>query len=90
MKRIVSILALLMISQLAVCAAETVTTTTGEKVNYERPYYNQPNLVQPRQVRYAPKKSEVYKPDSGNSYILKYNIDDLESAPWLNNGKRKI
>lgn len=90
MKRIVTILALLMVSQLAVSAAETVTATTGDKVNYERPYYNQPNLVQPRQINYAPKKSEVYKPASGNSYILKYNIDDLESAPWLNGGKRKI
>ncbi len=24
------------------------------------------------------------------NYLLKYNIDDLEAAPWLNNGKRKI
>ena len=90
MKRIVTILALMMLSQLAVSADTTVQTTATEKVNYERPYYNQPNLVQPRQINYAPKKSEVYKPASGNSYILKYNIDDLESAPWINGGKRKI
>jgi hypothetical protein len=29
----------------------------------------------------------VYKQD-GNDYLLKYNIDDLEAAPWLNGGKR--
>ena len=70
--------------------ATTTSAATAGQVNYERPYYNQPNLVQPRRVNYAPKKSEVYKPASGNEYILKYVIDDLESAPWLNGGKRKI
>ena len=88
MKRIVIILGLLIVAQAATSAAET--NTAGGQVNYERPYYNQPNLVQPRRVNYAPKKSEVYKPASGNEYILKYVIDDLESAPWLNGGKRKI
>ena len=96
MKRIVTILVLLMVSQAVVMADEntaTTTTTTANtagKVNYESPYYNQPNMVQPRQINDAPKKSEVYKPASGNNYILKYNIDDLESAPWLNGGKRKL
>ncbi|MBQ8459356.1 hypothetical protein IJ541_04555 [bacterium] len=33
------------------------------------------------------KTNQVYKPD-GSDYLLKYNIDDLEAAPWLNNGKR--
>jgi hypothetical protein len=96
MKRIVIILGLLLISQAVVSAEEaapsatTQAAATAGQVNYERPYYNQPNLVQPRRVNYAPKKSEVYKPASGNEYILKYVIDDLESAPWLNGGKRKI
>ena len=97
MKRIVIILGLLLVSQAIANAEETAApdATTGSaatagQVNYERPYYNQPNLVQPRRVNYAPKKSEVYKPASGNEYILKYVIDDLESAPWLNGGKRKI
>ena len=71
-------------------AIATAEETSVGQVNYERPYYNQPNLVQPRRVNYAPKKSEVYKPASGNEYILKYVIDDLEVAPWLNGGKRKI
>jgi hypothetical protein len=30
---------------------------------------------------------QVYKQD-GNDYLLKYNIDDLEAAPWINGGKR--
>ncbi len=25
----------------------------------------------------------------GSDYLLKYNINDLESAPWLNEGKKK-
>ncbi len=31
--------------------------------------------------------AQVYKQD-GKDYLLKYNIDDLEAAPWLNGGKR--
>lgn len=31
--------------------------------------------------------AQVYKQD-GNDYLLKYNIDDLEAAPWINGGKR--
>ena len=87
MKRIVIILSLFIVSQAVVSAEETAATG---RVNYERPYYNQPDVVQPKRVNYAPKKSEVYKPASGNEYILKYVIDDLEVAPWLNGGKRKI
>lgn len=32
---------------------------------------------------------DPYKPD-GSDYLLKYNINDLEAAPWLNGGNRKI
>ena len=34
-------------------------------------------------------KKDPYKPD-GSDYLLKYNINDLEAAPWLNGGNRKI
>ena len=27
-------------------------------------------------------------PTSGSDYLWKYNIDDLEAAPWLHSGKR--
>lgn len=33
------------------------------------------------------KAKDGYKQD-GSDYLLKYNINDLEAAPWLNNGKR--
>ena len=82
MKKIVIVLAMLMLPQAVVCADEN-------KVNYETPYYNKPAVSQKHQETYAEKNSKVYKESSGNTYLLKYNIDDLESAPWLNNGKRK-
>lgn len=82
MKRLAVVFTLLMLSQVAVSADEN-------KVNYEAPYYNKPDITQRRNENYAQKNSKVYKESSGNQYLLKYNIDDLESAPWLNNGKRK-
>lgn len=88
MKKLVLILSLLMVAPMAF-SAETTTTQAVEKVNYYTPYYSQGNIVQGRSVQYAPKNSQVYKESSGNTYILKYNVDDLESAPWLNGGKRK-
>jgi hypothetical protein len=92
MKKIALLMALLVISQGFAFANGTqeAVPTTGNKVNYERPYYNKPAVSQNQRVNYAPKNSKVYKPASDNHYILKYNIDDLESAPWINGGKRKI
>lgn len=89
MKRTILILSLLMIAPMAISDETTTTTEAVEKVNYYTPYYNQGNIVQGRSVQYAQKNSQVYKESSGNTYILKYNVDDLESAPWLNGGKRK-
>lgn len=83
MKKSVLILSIVMLSQIVVLADET-------KVNYENQYYNKPAVSQRKPETYAQKNSQVYKPGKGNEYILKYNIDDLESAPWLNGGKRKI
>ncbi len=83
MKKIVLISAMMVLSQMVVLADE-------QKVNYENPYYNKPSVSQRKPDTYAQKNSQVYKPGKGNDYILKYNIDDLESAPWLNGGKRKI
>lgn len=83
MKKLAIILSLLVLGQIAVFADEN-------KVNYNTPYYNQAAVTSKKQENYAPKNSEVYKPNKDNNYILKYNIDDLESAPWINGGKRKI
>ena len=87
MKNFAIIIALLMAAPCAFCAESAVQAV--EKINYYTPYYNQANIIQGRQVQHAPKNSKVYKESSGNKYILKYNVDDLESAPWLNGGKRK-
>lgn len=87
MKKLAVILTLLMVAPVAFGAENAVEAV--EKVNYYTPYYNQGNIIQGKQVQHAPQNSKVYKESSGNQYILKYNIDDLESAPWLNGGKRK-
>jgi len=87
MKKLAIILALFMSAPYAFGADNAVKAV--EKVNYYTPYYNQGNIVQGRTVQHAPQNSKVYKESSGNKYILKYNVDDLESAPWLNGGKRK-
>lgn len=38
----------------------------------------------------ANKNQQVKQQENNNDYLLKYNINDLEAAPWLNGGKRKI
>ncbi len=89
MKKLAIVLTLLMVSQAAFAAeAQNTAQKAADKVNYYTPYYNQGNIVQGRKVQYAEKNSKVYKKSSGNDYLLKYNIDDLESAPWINGGKR--
>ncbi len=91
MKKIALLMALLVAGQVVLAAGTTPTPTKANgQVNYEQPYYNKPAVSQNQRVNYAPKNSKVYKPASDNHYILKYNIDDLESAPWVNGGKRKI
>lgn len=85
MKKVSILMALLMLSSMAVDAVAADT-----KVNYENPYYNKPAVSQRRQETYAEKNSKVYKKSSGNDYLQKYNIDDLEDAPWLHGGKRNL
>jgi len=85
MKKLATLMALLMVSSIAVDAA-----TSDTKVNYESPYYNKPSVAARRQEAYAEKNSKVYKKSSGNQYLQKYNIDDLEDAPWLHGGKRNL
>ena len=89
MKKIAIILTLLIVAPVAFGADAENAVEAVEKVNYYTPYYNQANIIQGKQIQHAPKNSKVYKESSGNKYILKYNVDDLESAPWLNGGKRK-
>lgn len=72
MKKIAIILTALVFTQMSVFAASAT-------------YNKKP--AQKNQVNVSNKTSQVYKQDGAN-YLLKYNINDLEAAPWLNNGKR--
>lgn len=88
MKKLV-ILAAIMLVQSQVMAAPANTTNTN--------YNKQPaqrTQQQTQQINNQQQVQQQTKPDSDNTYsadyLLKYNIDDLEAAPWLNGGKRKI
>ena len=51
---------------------------------------NNEQYTQKQQVQ--TQQTEVNRPQSKNDYsddyLLKYNIDDLEAAPWLHGGQR--
>ena len=79
MKKLAIILALMLFqTQIAAVAASA---------NYNKKPAQKTQATKP--VSQKSKDSDVYKQD-GSDYLLKYNINDLESAPWLNAGKRKI
>lgn len=76
MKKFAIIIALLLFqTQLTVGAATTYA-------NYNK------KPAQKSQVKKV--NSQRVQPAKETNYLLKYNIDDLEAAPWLNGGKRKI
>lgn len=77
MKKIVIIMALLLLqTQIAVTAA-TNSATVKKPVQAKTTQVKQTTQV----------KTNAAK---GDEYLLKYNINDLEAAPWLNGGKRKL
>lgn len=82
MKKIAILLALLLVQ-----APMTVSAATNN-VNYN----NKPAQQKTNYTKQQPAKQTVrpYSQKNDNDYLLKYNIDDLEAAPWLNGGKRKI
>ena len=75
MKKLAIIIALTMIQTQAFAAAETAVKSENAKpqVKTEKPATEQKQQVQTQ-------KDE--------EYLLKYNIRDLEAAPWLHDGKR--
>lgn len=76
MKKLALILALVLVStQLSAVAATTYNKKAAKQASATKNVSNKKSDVQ------------VYKQD-GNDYLLKYNIDDLEAAPWINGGKR--
>ncbi len=87
MKKLAILVAILFI-QTQVFAAQP-----GTNVNYNK----KPAQRTQQQTQQVNKQQQVQpqtKPASDNTYnadyLLKYNIDDLEAAPWLNGGNRKI
>lgn len=88
MKKIV-ILAALLLVQTQVMAAPANTNATYNKRPAQRTQQQTQqinNQKQTAQQQQKPVTDNTYSAD----YLLKYNIDDLEAAPWLNGGKRKI
>lgn len=81
MKKVAIIMALLLF-QTQVLAAAT-------NANYNKKPAQKTQTQQVNQVKQQTQKpaASVSKEDD---FLLKYNINDLESAPWLNDGKRKL
>lgn len=52
--------------------------------------YNKKPAQKTQNVNAKQQQSQQAKPTNNDEYLLKYNINDLEAAPWLNGGKRKI
>lgn len=79
MKKVAILLALLVLQM-------QVTAVAAANSNYNKKSAQKTKATKP--VSHV-KVNDGYKQD-GSDYLLKYNINDLESAPWLNGGKRKI
>ena len=78
MKKIAIILALMLI-QTQVLAAEATNNANVEKKPAQQVQQTQQQASQQKTPSQAQKDEE---------YLLKYNIRDLEAAPWLHGGKR--
>ena len=78
MKKIAIILALMLI-QTQVLAAEATNNANIEKKPAQQVQQTQQQASQQKTP------SQVQKDEE---YLLKYNIRDLEAAPWLHGGKR--
>lgn len=64
-----------------------ITASAASNRNYNKKPAQKTQATKP--VSNVKTTDKVYTQD-GSDYLLKYNINDLESAPWLNNGKRKL
>jgi hypothetical protein len=69
---------------IALALVATQLTALTASAAYNKKAANRSNV---KTVSNKKSDVQVYKQD-GNDYLLKYNIDDLEAAPWLNGGKR--
>ena len=78
MKKLAIILALMLV-QTQVLAAEATNNANVEKKPAQQVQTTQ------QQAKQTKTPSQVQKDEE---YLLKYNIRDLEAAPWLHGGKR--
>ena len=78
MKKLVIVLAFILV-QAQVLAAENSNGASIERVPAQQVQATQ------QQVEQVKTPSQVQKDEE---YLLKYNIRDLEAAPWLHEGKR--
>ncbi len=80
MKRFAIIMALMLVQTQVTAMAATTNN------NYNKQPAQKTQNVNTKQQQQA----KQTKPANNDEYLLKYNINDLEAAPWLNGGKRKI
>lgn len=78
MKKLAIVLALMLV-QTQVLAAEATNNANVEKKPAQQVQATQ------QQTKQTKTPSQVQKDEE---YLLKYNIRDLEAAPWLHGGKR--
>ncbi len=72
---------------MALLLFQTQIIASAASANYNKKPAQKTQATKP--VSNKTTTDKVYKQD-GSDYLLKYNINDLDSAPWLNNGKRKL
>lgn len=78
MKKLALILALMLVQ------TQVLATAVDNANTDKRPAQQQVRTVQP-QAAQTQSPSQVQKDEE---YLLKYNIRDLEAAPWLHGGQR--
>ena len=78
MKKLAIVLALMLVQTQVLAAVATINA------NVEKKPAQQVQATQ-QQAKQTKTPSQVQKDEE---YLLKYNIRDLEAAPWLHGGKR--
>lgn len=79
MKNLAIILTLIAFMQIQVIAAPAANTN---KIPAQK------SQIKKSSTSVRTNNNQAY-PTSGNDFLLKYNINDLEAAPWLHSGKRE-
>lgn len=72
---------------LALLLVPTAVSAATNNVNYNKQTQQKTTYTKQQPAKQT---ARPYAQKNDNDYLLKYNIDDLEAAPWLNGGKRKI